>query len=128
MEVEVRCIGGAGRGEHTGRMIQIRKAENEPKKAMTLPKPGKATAVAAHTAVVMILEMILYIVRRLSGQSTLCSDKVEAYLGLGDVGPWASWSAGGIGTGAEMDDLNIWDSSPGVEGLMDKSVSIVTFN
>jgi hypothetical protein len=43
----------------TGKMIQIRKAEKLPKKAITFPNPGKSIAVTTQTPVVMILDPTL---------------------------------------------------------------------
>lgn len=96
-------------------MIQIKKAEKDPKKAMTFPKPGRRMAVIAHIAVVNILEMIL---RPIFFFSHLMRVSVD------DLITSASSSLGGM-VAAEV---NIWDSSPGKEGFMDSRVSIVTFN
>jgi hypothetical protein len=43
----------------TGKMIQIKKAEKEPKKAITFPNPGRRIAVIVQTPVMKILEMTL---------------------------------------------------------------------
>lgn len=53
-QVEFQCRLGL-----TGKIIQIRKAENDPKKAITFPNPGNAIAVPTQMAVVPTLEMIL---------------------------------------------------------------------
>jgi hypothetical protein len=92
-------------------MIQIRKAEKLPKKAITFPKPGSKIAVTTHTAVVKILEPIL---------KTAFTFSFDLIL--------SATSSGIEGGGFEIDEVNIWDSSPGSEGWIERIVSIVTFS
>jgi len=101
----------------TGRMIQIKKAENDPKKAITFPNPGSKMAVTAQIAVVMIREMIL--------KTTFRFSRLAIDSGVLDASSSLSASPSGR---EERPEVNIWDSSPGVEGLMDRMDSIVTFS
>jgi len=98
-------------------MIQIKKAENEPKKAMTFPNPGSKMAVTAQIAVVMIREMIL--------KTTFRFSRLAIDSGVLDASSSLSVSPSGR---EERPEVNIWDSSPGAEGLMDRMDSIVTFS
>jgi hypothetical protein len=93
----------------TGKMIQIRKAEKLPKKAITFPNPGKSIAVTTQTPVVMILDPTLNTAFHFSFDLIL-----------------SSWTV--VSSGFEIDEVNIWDSSPGKEGFMESIDSIVTFN
>lgn len=109
MEREQRRERGVGR--LTGKIIQIKNAEKLPKKAITFPNPGSRIAVITHTPVVTILDPTLNIafifsfdlILSLSTLSLVCS-------------------------GFEMDEVKIWDSSPGKDGFIDNIDSIVTFN
>lgn len=61
-----RVVGGwwVVGGRLTGKMIQIRKAEKLPRKAITFPKPGKTTPVRQHRQVISVLVKTLYILYR----------------------------------------------------------------
>lgn len=94
-------------------MIQIRKAEKLPKKAITFPNPGNNIAVTTHTAVVTILDPILKTAFTLSFDLILSATSSGIEEGRG---------------GFEIDEVNIWDSSPGSDGWIERIVSIVTFS
>jgi hypothetical protein len=95
----------------TGRMIQIRKAEKLPKKAITFPNPGKSMAVITQTPVVTILDPTLNTAFILSFDFVLSLFTLSL-----------------VSSGFEIEEVNIWDSSPGREGLMESIDSMVTFN
>jgi hypothetical protein len=93
-------------------MIQIKKAEKLPKKAITFPNPGSNMAVITQTPVVTILDPTLNTAFVFSFDFTLSPSTVSR----------------AIRSGFEIEEVNIWDSSPGKEGFMERIDSIVTFN
>lgn len=95
-------------------MIQMRKAEKDPKKAITFPNPGRRIAVIVHTPVMTILEITLRTRVRFSLRLSLDSSSSVSELELR--------------CGLSIGEVRIWDSSPGKRGWIDKIDSIVIFN
>jgi len=96
----------------TGKIIQIKNAEKLPKNAITFPKPGSSMAVTTQTPVVTILDPTLNTAFIFSFDFILSPSTVSR----------------AIRSGFDIDEVNIWDSSPGREGFIDRIDSIVTFN
>jgi hypothetical protein len=97
-------------------MIQIKNAEKLPKNAMTFPNPGNKIAVITQTPVVTILD------------PTLNTAFIFSFDFILSPSPSPSTLSRAIRSGFEIDEVNIWDSSPGREGFIDRIDSIVTFN
>jgi hypothetical protein len=98
----------------TGKIIQIKNAEKLPKNAITFPNPGSNIAVITQTPVVTILD------------PTLNTAFIFSFDFI--LSPSPSTVSRAIRSGFEIEEVNIWDSSPGREGFIDRIDSIVTFN